>query len=916
MALSSGTRLGAYEVLALLGSGGMGEVYRAHDTKLGRDVALKIVSAAFSHDPERLARFQREAQLLAALNHPHIGAIYGVNEAEGSHFLVLELVEGETLAERVARGRLPLGDAVAIARQVVDALEAAHEKGIIHRDLKPSNIAINADGQVKVLDFGLAKAMDPAGLPSGTQAAVTHSPTLTFAATQAGVILGTAAYMSPEQAKGRVADKRSDVWAFGCVLFEMLSGVRAFEGEDVSDTMAAVLRGEPAWNALPTETPPAIRTLLKRCLDKDRRTRIPEIAVVRFLLDDATNRAAEPAPASAPGAVPSSARAHAVPWSIALASLALAATAVVLWAPWRGGAVVAPTRMQAQIGADASLITDLGASAVLSPDGRLLALVARKGADARSQLYLRRLDQLQAAPLSGTDDAAMPFFSPDGQWIGFFAGGKLKKIAVTGGAAVTLCDAPNPRGGVWASDGTVVFNATAGAGLSRVSSAGGTPEALTKLGNGESSHRWPDFVPETGAVLYTVGTGTGFAPDGANVMVLPKGGTPKLAIRGAYHARYVATGHLVYLSNGTLFAVPFDAARSEVTGQAVPVQEAVANSAANGGAQFAVSSNGTLVYLAGETLSSNAPVQWMDRSGKPMPLRATPADWSNPAFAPNGQRLAIDISDGTQADVWVYEWARDTLSRLTFDPTDDARPVWTPDSQRIAFASKRGDKTIFNLYWQRADGTGEVQRLTESKYRQLPGSWHPSGRFLAFSEARPQAGEDLMILPIEGDQATGWKPGTPTAFLATPQTESSPMFSPDGRWIAYISNETGRNEIYVRPFPGPGGKWQISNGTSDDPTWSRARRELFFASATDLRLMVAPYTVVGESFQAEKPQVWSEGRLIARPRPPSRDLDLHPDGARFALSMASDAAPAARQDRVFFVFNFFDEVRRVTGSGR
>ena len=434
MTISAGTRLGVYEVAAPLGAGGMGEVYRARDTKLGRDVALKLLPGTFNRDPERLARFQREAQLLAALNHPHIGAIYGLDESAGTQFLVLELVEGETLSLRLTRGPMAIHEALAIAREVIDALEAAHDKGIIHRDLKPSNIALTSDGHVKVLDFGLAKAMDPSGLSTdASPIGVTHSPTLTLAATQAGVILGTAAYMSPEQAKGRTADKRSDVWAFACVLFEMLTGTRAFEGEDVSDTMAAVLRAEPAWDTLPADVSPAIRSLLKRCLDKDRRTRVPDFSVVRFLLEDAA-RAGAPQPSVTVTAGPASrSRLFAVvPWAVAAAAILLGAVALIGWSPWRTVPDLPPTRLSADLGADVGLVDVSGASIALSPDGQVLVFAGTSGPGTRAQLYVRRLDQLQAVPLAGTEDARQPFFSPDSRWVAFFAGGKLKKIAVTG----------------------------------------------------------------------------------------------------------------------------------------------------------------------------------------------------------------------------------------------------------------------------------------------------------------------------------------------------------------------------------------------------------------------------------------------------------------------------------------------------
>ena len=922
MTIQPGARLGQYLIQSAIGAGGMGEVFRARDTTLNRDVALKVLPELFAADPERLGRFQREARLLAALNHPHIAAIYGVEQADGHHFLILELVEGQTLTERLAhavvdgkpRG-LGVKESLRIARQVIDALEAAHDKGIIHRDLKPSNIALTPDGDVKVLDFGLAKHDAGPSPVSGDAIAATFSPTLTLAHTQAGVILGTAAYMSPEQAKGRVADKRSDVWSFGCVLYEMLTGRRAFEGEDVSDTLAAILRGEPDWSALPSDLPPSVATLIKRCVDRDRRSRIPDVAVVRFLLDETASTgllAAPPAPQAA--IAPASSRSRFVPWIVSAAlGLGLIA-AIVVWAPWRSEPPPRAARLSAHVGADVSLLDGLGSNAILSPDGAMLAFVATKSANDAAQIYVRRLEQLQATALAGTEGATNPFFAPDGQSIAFFGGGKLKKVSVNGGAAVTLCDAPNSRGGWWGDAGTIVFEPQSNSGISlqRVSSAGGTPTRLIPLVASEVSQRWPQLLPGERAVLFSTTTSTAAGFEGGSIVVqrLPDG--PRTIIqRDAYYGRYLRSGHLTYMHQGTLFAAPFDAERLELTGPPVPVIEAIATSPTNGGAQYAFSDNGTLVYIAGTSATASAPIQWLDSSGKTTLLRTTPADWSNPSFAPDGRMLAMDIFDGTQTDVWTYDWMRDTLSRLTFDGTDDQRPVWSPDGHRIAFESRRGDKITGNLYWQRADGTGDVQRLTESKQGQSPGTFHPSGKFLAYSETNLQGDGDILILPIEGDEASGFKPGTPTVFLKTPFNEGSPMFSPDGRWIAYISSESGRNEIYVRPFPGPGGKWQISADAGDDPTWSRVRPELFFANGNTLQLMVSSYTATGDSFRADKPRLWSDTTFEGRPRPPSRDLDLHPDGQRFAIAPIVRSDSVVEKDHVVLVQNFFSELRRV-----
>jgi serine/threonine-protein kinase len=894
----------------------MGEVYRARDTQLNRDVAIKILPEQFAQDPDRLSRFQREAEVLASLNHPNIAHIYGVQDVPSAgsgrddrmRALVLEFVDGPTLADRIAQGPIPIAEAIPVAGQICEALESAHDRGIIHRDLKPANVKVTPDGVVKVLDFGLAKALE--GGPEGSPHLLSQSPTLTSPAmTRMGIILGTAVYMSPEQAKGRPADKRSDVWSFGCVLYEMLTGKRAFDGEDLTDTIAAVVRGEPDWTAIPSDLPAHVRMLLKGCLEKDRKARISNIAVVRFLLDKGSALwpaiTATPTLSSKPSRWPG-----ALNWSAALAVIAL--TSLILWRLWDREPTTSPLRLSTELGADVSLTTPFGAAAVISPDGSLLAFVANKNIGDLPALYLRRLDQLQASMLEGTGGAHNPFFSPDGRSIGFFAQGKLKKIAVTGGPAVTLCDAPSGRGASWADDGSIIFvpDTAPSTSLHQVSSEGGKAAKLVELAEGEITQRWPQALPGGKAVLFTSAQTMGnFGSADIVVQTLPSG-PRKILVTGAYYGRYVRSGHLLYVDDGIVFAAPFDLDRLELTGPAVPAIEGASASTNSGGAQVSFSDTGTLVYVPGRFIADKSPIRWLDRTGKTDPLRAMIADWSNPSFAPDGRKLAIDVQEGSQADVWIYDWQRDTLSRLTFDKTNDQRPVWTPDGRRLTFASRRGDQTTSNLYWQRADGTGEVQRLTESKNNQFPSSWHPSGKFLAFFENVTGNGNDLMILPMEGDEQSGWKPGKPQAFLTGPMNESSGMFSPDGRWMAYLSNETGPLNVFVRPFPGPGGKWQISTGAGDDPTWSRRAPELFFLSTSDLFLMVVPYRADGESFQAETPVVWAKTRIGARPRAPSRDLDLHPDGKRFAVSATEDQT-AFKEDKVVIIANFFDELRRI-----
>jgi serine/threonine-protein kinase len=603
---------------------------------------------------------------------------------------------------------------------------------------------------------------------------------------------------------------------------------------------------------------------------------------------------------------------RAVPWPFALV-LALLSASLAVWALWRPAPEAAPPlRLSAELGAAASLATGFGPAAILSPDGRVLAFVASQGADERRPLYVRRLEQLDAAPLAGTEGARSPFFSPDGKWIAFFAGGKLKKVSVSGGAPVTLCDAEEPRGGTWAEDGTIFFapSIQAGVDLLRVSSAGGTPQTLTApdQASQETTLRWPQALRGGKAVLYTASRELENFEDASLVVHTLAGDTRKVLYRGGYHGRYLPSGHLVFIHEGTLFAAEFALDRLELTGEPVPVLAGVSADPGRGGAQFAFSSDGTLVYQRGEGLRTALPVQWMDREGKLQPLRMAPGLYSNIRFSPDGRWLALDVLEGKNQDVWVYDWARDIPSRLTFDLGVDAEPVWTPDGQRIAFSSSRADSATPNLYWQRAYGTGEAERLTESANPQIPTSWHPSGEFLAFEEYTRQTRSDILILPLTGDEASGWKPGKPTVFLNSPFEEYEAAFSPDGRWLAYSSNESGRYEVYVRPYPGPGGKWQVSIASGSYSTWSRSRRELLFR-AEDGRIMVAAYIVEGDSFRAEKPRVWSPGLvpwLIG-----NQAFDLHPGGERVAVVKASGDEAHPTRDKVVLIQNFFDELRRL-----
>jgi Tol biopolymer transport system component len=696
------------------------------------------------------------------------------------------------------------------------------------------------------------------------------------------------------------------------VLYEMLTGRRLFDGETVSDTLAAVLRQEIPWPALPARTSARVHQLLHRCLERDPKQRLRDIGEVRIAInEELAHPEAEviAGGAEARAAIePSPTWRRALPW--VLAALGLAFGARTVWTSLGLAGPARPLRLSVEPGADVSLnVTDEGPTAILSPDGSLLAFVARKNEDERPRLFLRRLDQLQAAPLLGTEGAHGPFFSPDGQWIAFFADGQLKRVAVSGGAAVVLANAPTDRGGTWSEDGTILFtpNFNPGVGLSRVSSSGGASEVLTSPdpAAGEVTHRWPQALAGGKAVLFTAHSTVGGYEDATIVVQSLPHGPKKVIVRGGYYGRYLPSGHVVYMHEGTLFAIPFDLAHLEATGAAVPVIEELVGFPFTAGAQFAFSNRGTLVYLPGRSAPMLS-IQWLDRTGKLSPLGAVPGHYRNLRLSPDGTKVAMQLFDGKSSDVWVYDWGRDTWSKLTFEVTNGSFPVWAPDARRIAYTAMRGNQPG-NIYWQRADGAGAAQLLTKSKNFQVATSWHPSGKYLAFQEWSPQTAYDVMILPIEGDDASGLKPGQPTPFLNSPFNEWEAAFSPDGQWLAYASNESGRLEVYVRPFPGPGGKWRISLEGGSYPTWSRNGRELFYESL-DQRLMVASYAGQGGSFHAEKPWLWAGTRLPDLPG--FQTLDLHPDGQRFVV-LKQVGEQGEKRDKVVLFTNFFDELRRL-----
>ena len=864
MPLTPSTRLGPYEIVAMIGSGGMGEVYRARDPRMGREVAIKVSAERFSD------RFEREVHAVAALNHPNICHLYDV----GPNYLVMELVEGSTLAERIASGAIPLEESLRIARQIAEALEAAHEKGIVHRDLKPANVKITCEGMVKVLDFGLAKLADPAPIAEG-------EPTLTATpATCAGVILGTAAYMSPEQARGMTVDKRADIWAFGVVLYEMLTGRRLFEGASVTDCLAAVLTKEPDWERVPVK----VRPLLRSCLEKEPKRRLRDIGDAWRLLEDAPTQA------------PARSR---LPWAVA-GMLAVVA-ALALWALWHGATrpTEQPTvRLDLDLGPDVSLASSAGPAVILSPDGTRLVFVSQQS-DGVRRLFARRLDDPRTARLSGTEGAYAPFFSPDGQSVGFFAQGKLKKTRIDGGEPVSLCDAPAGRGASWGEDGNIIAALDPQASLSQVAHEGGKVVPLTELGPGEVSHRWPQVLPGGNSVLFT--TSLEYANfDGAGIAVVSlKDHRKKIVLEhGGMYPRYLPSGHLVYVTRGMLFAVPFDLDGLEVRGPATLLTQ-VSSDLTVGWAQIDFSRSGTIAYRSGRTEGLRT-LQWMDSAGRTESLGYEPASYLYPRLSPDGSRLALLVSQGAASDLWIYDLLRGNKTRLT-NGIVAWGTVWSPDGRFVVFYSAGG------MFWTRADGAGKPQPLTQSKTSQLPSSFNADGTRLVFSEKTPGGGVEIRTVAVKSGSGQ-MRAEEPQLFLKTSTVNNFSAFSPDGRWLAYANAEAGSYEVYVRAFPDNGSQMQISNAGGIMAIWSRNGHELFYRTE-DQRVMVANYRVKGGTFVADKPRVWFGKRLANMGL--AINYDLAPDGKRFVVLMPAESPePRETQNHVTLIVNFFDEVRR------
>jgi Tol biopolymer transport system component len=902
-----GQTIAHYRVSAKIGAGGMGEVYRASDTKLGRDVALKVLPAAFASDAERMARFEREAQVLASLNHPNIATIHGL-EVEGSiRALAMELVEGPTLSERIAQGAIPLDDALLIAKQIAEALEYAHDRGIVHRDLKPANIKLTVDGKVKVLDFGLAKALSEDS--SASSGSVDFSPTLSMAATKAGIILGTAAYMAPEQARGKPVDRRADIWSFGIVLFEMLTGRRAFHGEDATEILASVIKTEPEWEALPADTPAQVRKLLRRCLEKDARRRLQAIGEARIQIEEVmADSSAATAVMTAVTSAPVPAWRRALPWAVA--GVMTLAFGVALVALLRNPAPPEPavTRFEIDMGSMTLMLNGAGSRVAVSPDGRKIVVTANRAGGTDTQLYLRSMDNLEFVAMPGTEGATQPFFSPDGQWVGFSAGGKLKKVSLAGGVPVTLCEfSGTAAAAAWGDNGTIFFTSRGGE-LNRIPEGGGTPEKVAVQDPWKAEGpRWLAFLPSSRGVLLVF---TGHNQFHIEVLSLETGKRERIVEAGSW-PRYLSTGHILYAQyasgsdtagfTGGLLAVPFDLKKLARTGSPIPVLEGV-KVGSGGAGYYDVAANGMLVYAPGTGgTASMKNLSWVDRKGKVEKLSLPPHHYDDLRISPDGTRVTMTINE-TTPDIYVCDLRRGTLQRLTFDARN-GDPVFTPDGSRVVYDSNSGTGTAPNLWWKPADGSGNAERLTTSEFAQVEPSISHDGKTIAFMEFHTDTNADIYVLSMEGERKA-------RPFLNTKFREADPVFSPDGKWIAYDTDESGKWEVYVQPYPGPGGKWQISTGGGSKPAWSRDGKQLYYLGPKDALMAVDVTT--HPTFLPGKPRVVLEGLELSERG--NRNYDVTADGRVLFAPLVQQAQEERNLLRV--VENFFTDIRRRTPTGK
>ena len=886
MSLPPGTRLGSYEILDLIGAGGMGEVYRALDSKLKRAVAIKILPEAVADEPERISRFEREAEVLASLNHANIAIIHDFQHEAQRRFLVMELVEGETLSERLHRSPPSIDETLQIARQIAEALDAAHQKGIVHRDLKPANIKIASGEKVKVLDFGLAKIF------AGSEPSLTasNSPTL-ISATAGGVILGTAAYMSPEQARGKAVDKRADIWAFGCVLYEMLSGRQAFAGENVSDTIAAILRQEPDWQALPAGTPPRIRVLLERCLRKDSQQRMNDAADVRLEIDDAAADALTSLPVAARSTIRR-------PAALILTLLAGAAIAgVFAWIFTRvSNKTPSPAYLSFSLPLPTQSVSDINANhrLAISPDGKKVVYEATVG-DKR-QLYLRFLDEPEGKLIEGTTDARNPFFSPDSEWIAFGQGQQLQKVAVSGGSPVTICEMTGTGfyGGDWGTDNTIAFVPDVNGGLWSVSANGGTPQPLLKtdVNKDLTSFCDPQILPAAKGILFTLTSSHAFTVDDLDVAILaPGASTPRILIKGGNNARYLGSGQIVYVRDGALLSVGFDLSTLAVTGTPVSVVGGLEK--AWGGSNYSVSDNGTLIYEPDSGRKSGSMFAIVDLKGNLQTVPIARGNFDEFSLSPDGRFLAgrvFSVND----DIWVYNIATGIPLRLTHEPLDEISPLWTPDGKRIAYGTRTGQ-----IFWTSSDGTGQREELTRGENPRYPSSFSADGKLMAFVEIHPSRRQDIWLMPLDGNRQ-------PQELLATDADERDAKFSPDGHWLAYVSDETGRDEIFIRPIGAAGGRKQLSSAGGTTPVWAPNGRALFFMKGSQLATI--PLDAQGNSAAHDQVLFTVPKFEDLQVEPQAAAYDIMPDGQHFIFELGGHSFSSTTHYNL--VLNWFTELRK------
>lgn len=891
MTLVAGTQFGRYEIRTKLGAGGMGEVYRARDNRLNRDVAIKVLLDSSLRDPDRMARFEREAQVLASLNHPNIAAIYGLEETNGATLnqvgLVMELIEGPTLADRLKAGPLPFEEALPIAKQIIDALEVAHERNIIHRDLKPANVKVTDDGVVKVLDFGLAKVF----VSDSSNPDLSHSPTL-LKGTEVGVILGTAAYMSPEQAKGKVVDKRSDIWAFGCVLFEMLTGKQPFSGETLTDTLASVVRGEPEWDQLPPSIPPHVKRLIPRCLEKDAKRRLRDIGDARYELDQVGS--SDPPPVAIEAQRPPRR------WASLVLVLALIAGAALLGAfisklLARKPEPLNVVRVIHELPPDQTPSGDARIRVAISPDGKNLVYVAKQ------RLYLRPLNSLEAIPIAGTEGGASPFFSPDGKSIGFIVSSQVKRVPISGGTPLAVCNA-EAIGASWGPDDTILLGAIYG-GILRVQASGGTPTVLVAPKPG-LAYEQPLFLPDGRTFLFNRGTPGSFSQNDLVMRSVDKEDETVL-FTGNYSFSYLKSGIIVYSVGSTsrstdLFAVAFDPVSRKINGNPITVVKNVQLTSAGSGAQFAISENGTLVYIPSSPTGSESRLVKASQTNKEELLSAEPRLYSDPRVSPDGKLVAAHLQ-GDENDVWVVSVERGTLTRLSFNSGEDETPAWSPDGRTVAWAASRSD-LVRGIFKRPIDGSGNEELIWKLDQHAHVRDWTPDGRSIIYEASDPQTNNDIWRLSLDGQLSA-------TPVLQTPYNEHNSRLSPDGKWIAYSSNESGRDEIYVRAFPQGGVKITVTTSGGDQPVWSHDGRMIFFRANGQICVI---------DFQPGPQPTVSNSRTLFADTYDSPQAGNHtgydsfPDGKLLMLKSASE--PGLQSTRIVMVLNWLDELNQQLGK--